>query len=200
MNNNINTVSFREDEAPVPDAHKGPKARKRFGIRLWRSERGASLIEFAFIMVPFFMLIFGIFEVGFVFWGIYDLENATEDAARHIRTGQIYSGGVDVDGFKTRLCNRVTVLGNCTTKIRIDVQSYDSFSQLNAPTPLDGDGNLQNNFTYSPGGPGQVVLVSAFYEWPLINAMTGVSLSNMANGNRLLRASVAFRNEPLPEN
>jgi Flp pilus assembly protein TadG len=200
MNNNVNTAPFQTSDVPLPDAHKCLKGVKRRGIRLWRSERCASLVEFAFIMVPFFMLIFGIFEVGFVFWGIYDLENATEDAARQIRTGQVYAGGVDVDGFKSRLCNRVTVLGNCTTKIRIDVQSYDSFSQLSSPTPLDGDGNLQNNFTYSPGGPGQVVLVSAFYEWPLINAMTGVSLSNMANGNRLLRASVAFRNEPFPEN
>ncbi|MEJ2227351.1 MAG: pilus assembly protein [Alphaproteobacteria bacterium] len=200
MNNNINTVSFQEGKASFPDAHDSPKGGKRRKMRLWRSERGATLIEFAFIMIPFFMLIFGIFEVGFVFWGIYDLENATEDAARQIRTGQVYAGGVDLDGFKSRVCSHVSVLGNCMTKIRIDVQSYDSFSQLTSPTALDGDGNLQNSFSYSPGGPGQVVLVSAFYEWPLINPMTGISLSNMANGNRLLRASVAFRNEPFPEN
>ncbi len=168
------------------------------GVR--RSERGATLIEFAMVVLPFFILLFGIFEVGFVFWGTYELENATEDAARLIRTGRVQSGGIDESGFKTEICNRVSLLANCTTKLRIDVQNFDNFASLTPPSPLDGAGNLkESGFTYAPGGAERTVLVTSFYEWPLINIISGVSLSNMASGNRLLRATVAFRNEPFPE-
>ena len=165
-----------------------------------RSEGGATLIEFSMVMLPFFILLFGIFEVGFVFWGTYELENATEDAARMIRTGQVHAGNIDEAGFKTQVCSRVSLLANCTTKLRVDVQNYDSFTSLNPPSPLDAQGALkEQGFSYLPGGPQKVVLVTSFYEWPLLNIISSMSLSNMASGNRLLRASAAFRNEPFPE-
>jgi Flp pilus assembly protein TadG len=168
-----------------------------------RSERGVTLVEFALVALPFFILLFGIFEVGFVFWGTYELENATEDAARLIRTGQVHAAGKDGDAsyFKTQICNRVSLLVDCTAKLRVEVQDYDSFTSLNPPSPLDGDHNLKGDdgFAYSPGGPERVVLVTSFYEWPLLNILSSMSLSNMASGNRLLRASAAFRNEPFPE-
>lgn len=165
-----------------------------------RSDRGAALVEFALVMVPFFFILFGIFEVGFVFWATYELENATSDAARLVRTGQAQSGNLTEDGFKAQICDRVSLLGNCTVKLRVDVQNYDSFSELTPPSALDAGGNLKDDgYTYAPGSAKRAVLVTSFYEWPLLNILSGVSLSNMANGNRLLRASVAFRNEPFPE-
>ncbi len=165
-----------------------------------RSERGVALIEFAMIALPFFILLFGIFEVGFVFWGTYELENATEDAARLIRTGQAQSGDIDEAGFKAQICSHVSLLVNCAAKLRVDVQNYDSFSSLTPPDPLDGDGSLkESGFSYAPGGAERAVLVTSFYEWPLLNIVSSLSLSNMASGNRLLRASAAFRNEPFPE-
>lgn len=181
-----------------------PKGSRRGMARLLRavrhSKRGATLIEFAMVMVPFFVLLFGIFEVGFVFWGTYELENATFDAARLIRTGQAQSGGIDEAGFKTQICSRVLLLANCNAKLRVDVQYYDSFASLDPPSPLDDDGNLKKDgFSYSPGGAEKMVLVTSFYEWPLLNIISGMSLSNMASGNRLLRAAAAFRNEPFPE-
>jgi hypothetical protein len=49
---------------------------------------------------------------------------------------------------------------------------------------------------------GQIVIVRAFYEWDLPaklpTAISGLSvrMSNMADGNLLLIATQAFRNEP----
>jgi hypothetical protein len=41
------------------------------------------------------------------------------------------------------------------------------------------------------------VVVRAFYEWGLMAKFPKqIGLGNMANGNRLLAATVAFRNEP----
>ena len=71
--------------------------------------------------------------------------------------------------------------------------------------PLDSSGNLKTGFSYAPGVGGDVVIVRAFYEWdllaklpimPIWNNQVDTRLSNMPNGNRLLIATVAFRNEP----
>jgi Flp pilus assembly protein TadG len=182
--------------------HRSPglSGRLRTLLGSMRDDRGVTLIEFALIMIPFFVIIFGILELGFVFWGTYELENATEDAARLIRTGQI-KGNSGAAAFKAQVCNRVAILTRCNEDLRLDVRSFRSFAEIQGSPaePLDRDGNLQNNFTFSPGGPRSIVLVSTFYRWPLINAITSFTLSNMAGGDRLLRASAAFRNEPFPE-
>ena len=46
--------------------------------------------------------------------------------------------------------------------------------------------------TYQPGGPGDIVVVRLFYQWPIYVSL----LSNMTGNNRLLVATSAFRNEP----
>jgi Flp pilus assembly protein TadG len=180
-----------------PAAGTMARACRLFSCNRTRSERGATLVEFAIIAVPFLLLIFGIMEVGFVFWGTYELENATEDAARQIRTGKVATNGIDADGFKALVCGHVSLLAQCSSRLRLDVRSFSSFGQIaaNQPAPLDAGGNLESNFTWNPGGPSSIVLVSTFYEWPLVNVLTSASLSNMGDGNRLLRASAAFKNE-----
>lgn len=178
---------------------KGLKALSRL-IGGKANERGVTLVEFALLAFPFFLLVFGILEVGFLFWSAYDLDNATEDAARQIRTGQIQAGTHSVDDFKALVCSRVTILSQCTTKLQVDVRSFNDYSdiQSNQPAPLDGDGELQTSFSWDTGGPGSIVLVSTFYQWPFFTGLTNFALSNMADGDRLLRSSAAFRNEPWP--
>jgi Flp pilus assembly protein TadG len=180
---------------PQPD----PKQVMSLLTRFRRCERGAVFLEFALVMIPFFILLFGIFEVGIMFWASYELENATADTARLIRTGQVYSGSIDENAFKQKVCEKVAILVNCASKLRINVESYSSFADMTPPNPLEGDGSLKTSMTYSPGGAKQVVLLTTFYEWPLLNMISSMSLSNMASGNRLLRSSAAFRNEPFPE-
>jgi len=172
---------------------------RRFARALIGGERGATMIEFAIVMIPFFVILFGIFEVALVFWGTYELENATEDAARQIRIGQIKGGGAAA--FRTEVCKHVVILSRCDEDLRIDVRSFTSFADIqNGPADaLDNDGNLNNNFAFNPGGPRSIVLVTTFYRWPLLNAISTYSLSNMAGGDRLLQASAAFRNEPFPQ-
>ena len=57
---------------------KTDRARLKLRIRAAvRGERGVSMLEFAFVALPLFMFIFGILEVGLIFWGTYELDNAT---------------------------------------------------------------------------------------------------------------------------
>jgi hypothetical protein len=81
----------------------------------------------------------------------------------------------------------------------MDVRTFATFGSMAAPQPLNAQGNLQDNFSYRLGGAQEIVLMSTYYEWPLLNIISSMSLGNMASGNRLLQASAAFQNEPFPE-
>src|SRR5664279_4600752 len=76
-------------------AEKMQSALRKLKIRLIkvrRNENGAALLEFAIIAVPFLGLIFGMLEVGLIFWAGYELDNATLTASRLIKTGQAQKG------------------------------------------------------------------------------------------------------------
>ncbi len=174
--------------------------RLRSQIRsFWRDSKGASFFEFAIIAAPLFLLFFGIIEVGLIFWGTFELENATDDAARLVRTGQAQNAGMDANALKAKICSEVVILSNCTSKIQLNIQTFlGGFGTMTAPNPIDGNGNLLTTFNGDPSqaGAGQDVLLTAYYEWPLIDPLTRAVLSNLADGNCLLRAAAVFRTEP----
>ena len=113
-------------------------------------------------------------------------------------TGQAQTGNFQMADFKNAVCARVYGLFNCATGIYINVQTYSSFGAITYTPPLDNNGNLvTSNFTYQPGGPGDIVVVQLFYKWPIyVSLMNLNKLSNMSGNNRLLVATAAFRNEP----
>jgi len=168
-------------------------------VRIARDESGATIVEFALVAVPFFLLIFAILEIGLALWATFELENATEEAGRLIRTGQVFDQSISEGQLRTRICDRTTILFDCEAKLRLDVRSNQNFGGLTAPAALDADDNLKEDFTYSPGGSNSAVLITSFYEWPLINLISEAGFGNMGSGNRLLRASSVFRSEPFPE-
>ena len=57
---------------------------------------------------------------------------------------------------------------DCVSGIYIDVQSYSSFSSVNVTNPIDASKNFTNPNNYSPGGPGDIVVVRLFYQWPIV--------------------------------
>jgi Flp pilus assembly protein TadG len=161
-----------------------------------RNSFGASALEFAMLATPFLLLLFGILAVGLVFAANMTLENAVEQGARLIRTGQAQSQGFDAGKFKSAVCKYLTGPLNCGG-LKLDVRSFSTFGSSDLTNPLDSNGNLKSAFNYEPGVGGQVIVVRAFYEWDLLAALPqAIRLSNMSNGNRLLIATAAFRNEP----
>ncbi len=153
------------------------------------------MLEFAIIAVPFFVLIFGIFKVGFVAWGTYELENATEDAARLVRVGDEKASSETA--LRGVICGRVAMLRDCASKLRVNLRTFGTFDAVTPPNPLDSDGNLKASLTFAPAGPQAIVLLTTYYEWPLINFATAYSIGNMAGGDsRLLQAASVFRSEP----
>jgi Flp pilus assembly protein TadG len=166
--------------------------------QLVEREDGAAAVEFAIVAAPFLALVFAIIETAVVFFAGQTLETAIADASRLILTGQAQQQNFDGQAFKQAVCQRIFGLFDCQNGIKVDVRKYSSFGGGDLSKPLDAQGNLQGNFgnNYQPGGPGEIVIVRAIYEWPVYVQLLGFNLADMNNGKRLIMATAAFRNEP----
>jgi hypothetical protein len=112
-----------------------------------------------------------------------------------IMTGQAQTAAYTQAQFKTYVCGQIPALFSCPN-VYVDVQSYPAFANVNISSQIDGSNNFVNNMQYSPGGPGDIVVVRLFYQWPLFVTGLGYNISNLSGSHRLLVASAAFRNEP----
>jgi len=164
--------------------------------RFIRQQEGSAAVEFGMVAAPFLALIFAIMETAIVFFAGQTLETAVADSGRLIMTGQAQTQGFDGGAFKNAVCARIFGLFDCQAGVYIDVKTFTSFAAVSMPSPVDANGNFQNNFGYAPGGPGDIVVVRLFYQWPVYVSLLGFNLQNMSGGKRLLIATAAFRNEP----
>ena len=166
----------------------------RLARRFAKKEDGAAAVEFALVALPFLAMVFAIMETALVFFAGQTLETAAADSARLIMTGQAQTQGFNQAKFKEEVCKRVFGLFNCAAGMQIDVRTYASFADVDSSKPVDANGNLKSNFTYNPGGPGQIVVVRLMYQFPVYVPQLG--LADLAGGKRLIMATAAFRNEP----
>jgi Flp pilus assembly protein TadG len=164
--------------------------------RFRRNRQGAAALEFAIVAPIFLVLLFAILETALMFFASQVLETVTQQSARMILTGQAQNANYTQQNFQTYVCSQIPALFNCNN-ISVDVQSYNSFSQVTFPNQIDANGNfISNNLGYNPGGANCTVVVRVFYPWQLFVTGLGYNISNLANNQRLLTASAAFRNEP----
>jgi Flp pilus assembly protein TadG len=162
--------------------------------RFVRQRDGAAAVEFGLVAAPFIALMFAIIETAFVFFAGQTMETAVADSARLIMTGQAQTQNFDAAAFKTAVCARLNAMFDCNGGIVVDVQKFSSFSSVTNSSPIDANGNFTLTPGYNPGGPGDIVLVRLFYQWPVYVSILG--LSNINGGKHLLSATAAFRNEP----
>lgn len=167
-----------------------------FLSRLKKERAGSAAVEFALVATPFFLLLFAVFDISMIFVASTTLENGIVAAARAIRTGQAQAANMTVQQFRTMVCNDISMLLACDSRLGLDVRTYTGFGNVQFPAALDNNGNMVGNLQFNPGVAGDIVVVRAFYTWPIMSPALTQSFSNMAGGKRLLEASIAFRNEP----
>jgi Flp pilus assembly protein TadG len=175
----------------------------RKGMRgLRRDEKGVTAIEFGMVALPFFMFMFGIINTGLLYFTTFTMENATEGAARSIRTGQAKTANWTKDQFKAEVCKRTPSFVDCPGKVRVDVQIVANGTD---PTPATGTSTTGSTTTMKtdaqmnyPGAftGGDIVMVTTFYQWDLAKALPFLKFQGLTDGSKLIRASVAFKNEP----
>lgn len=178
------------------------KAGSWFGSRFaaWRKDiAGVTAIEFAMVVTPFLMLLFGIIAVGLYFFTTFTLEHAVEQASRLLRTGQAQTSAMTTDQFKAEVCSRAPGFVDCAGKLRVSVQKFNEWTQITpATTPkcLDAGGNLTTATTYNAPVAGEIALVWVCYEWDLASKIPYLHMGNMGSGARLIQVATTFRVEP----
>ena len=172
--------------------------------RFRRNRDGSTAVEFAMVGIPFFMLIFGILEIGIVFLAMQMMDNAVQDTAHLIKTGQAQTDGISKAEFKEAVCAGLPGFmsgGAGCERLYVDVQKFNTFADINNvnTTIVNGDGEINDDTGYDVGNSGEIVLVRAYYAWPMITNVIKESFADLADGSRLLMSAAAFRNEPFPE-
>ena len=171
--------------------------------RIAASESGATAVEFGLVAAPFLALLVALLQTAMVFFAGRVLDEITDQASRYIMTGQAQSANMTQAGFKNYLCTGTNTTGlvsslfSCSN-FMINVQNYSSFSSASTTTPTltFNNGNVSNTWSWSPGNPGDIVVVQVMYQWPIVLGPLGFNLSNLSNGKRLLVSTAVFKNEP----
>lgn len=196
---------------PASDVSTPPNS---FLRRFRRDHSGSTAVEFALIAVPFFALLFAIFETALVFFAGQTLETAIQEAGRKVFTHQLQDSGLSTaqqkSQFMTDVCGLAIVLMNCTVgggpgQVDVDVKYYPAGTAITITDPIDAGGNYDSSgfgFTLPPGGSTGTVVVRGYYQWPLIVTGLGYNIANInrggSNKKRLLSATMAFHVEPGP--
>lgn len=131
--------------------------------KLWRNEKGASIVEFAIVLPLFLVLIFGIIEFGIIMYNKAMITNASREGARH---GIMYTKDPLSDAeLETEVEERVTdklgtslisLGGPATFTIDVDKKTEDGVKYLEVAVgypynflllpELKFGGNLSNPF------------------------------------------------------
>lgn len=145
----------------------------------FRSEEGASLVEFALTSLVFFFLLFAVFDFGHLFFVEMDVQNALQEAARYGSTGNHLPDPKNAGQSLSRVTSIINTLENDAFGVNI---SNIQVSSLNG-----GSG--------SAGGPGDMMTVSTTVSMTM---MTPLIAQLFPNGQLTYVASVTIMNEPFP--
>ena len=181
------------------------------------ANKGSVAIEFAMVAPVFLLILMATIESGVIFFAQTTLQNAVNDAARLVKTGQTSCfstnaggacQGITADEFRQQICDEVILLLHTCNKdaagdsdLQFDVSAYSAgFGSVSNSSPLDAGGDLPNLTNFNTGTACDVVLVRAFYRWPIITPGLNFLLSNMKGSYHLLATAAAFRSEPYVNN
>jgi Flp pilus assembly protein TadG len=164
--------------------------------RFCSATAGATAVEFALLLAPFIALTFAILQTGIIFFAGQALETIAAKSSRFVLTGQAQMQGWSASDFKTQACALVTGLFNCQSGVYVDVENYSSFAAANMAMPITNGTFNSGSLGFNPGGPGDVVVLRLYYQYPVFVQLLGFSLSNLNGGYNLLAATAVFKNEP----
>ena len=103
--------------------------------RLWgrfaRDRSGVAAVEFAFVGLPFILILYAIIETGLILTGNFLLERGSEQVGRLVLTGQLQGQEKppSKEEFKAMICDQIAPFLKCD-RLKVDLRSYDEFSSM----------------------------------------------------------------------
>jgi Flp pilus assembly protein TadG len=167
--------------------------------RFARDENGVTVVEFGLLALPFFTIILAIVQTAFMFLATQVLDSALEDASRKVRTGEAAS--YDLEDFRNEMCPYTFNMLDCS-KILLKSQVISDFASVDLTPSIETCDsttctlNEAQPTDFDPGTGRCVMLVSAYYRYPLIVVLPYFNLKNQPDNYRLISAVRVFRNEP----
>ena len=165
--------------------------------RFVRHRKATTSVEFGLLAAPFLALSFATLQTAIIFFAGQALETAAATSSRLILTGQAQTQGWTAAQFKQQVCSTITGLFNCQSGVYVDVETYSTFAAANLGMPVI-NGNFQTSaMGYNPGGPGDIVVVRLYYQYPVYMNLLGFSLSDLNGGYNLLAATASLQKRTL---
>jgi len=176
---------------------------KQFGMvrRLLEKlgERGGAAIEFAIVGSSFMVMFLAAFEFGYMLFIQSVLDNATYDAARLIRTGQVQATSNPQTTFQNLLCNDVGSLISCGSLI-YQAQVYANWgaaqTAVNTPPSRNTQTGAYNTLGFSSGAASEILVVTVTYNYPYFTPWIGSLAGAGGFSTAFLMSTVVFQNEP----
>ncbi|WP_312164795.1 TadE/TadG family type IV pilus assembly protein [Phenylobacterium sp.] len=179
--------------------------------RFVRSRRGATAVEFALISIPLMTLMFGVLELAMILLVSATLDTATDFAARNIRTGVFQEGASGAPrtqaGFRQLVCVNMSWLQPMCSlaapepgeadpnPLFVETRTYADYAAAGAQARRDPTTFDPQNTDWCPGNPGDIVVVTAYFKWPIVTPLIRPLFQNYAGG-RMITSTRLFRNEP----
>ena len=160
--------------------------------------RGTAATEFAFVITPLAAIMIAILETSLVFFAQQTLETTAEKSVRQLITGTAQKAALSQSAFRTSVCNNLPRFMDCA-KLMVDVRTVNSFSGANVTAPtltFNAGGNVTNSWSYNPGTPGSITVVTIIYIWSVQNGPLSFDLSTLSSNRRSLYATSVFKVEP----
>ena len=173
--------------------------RRSVFARLRADQRGAALLEFAFVAPMLLALLLAIVDTSLQFFAQQNLESVNEKAARLLLTGQAKTNNWSESDFKTQVCNRLPSFMQCAKTI-VEVRrasSFDSIDTTRSTITVDATGKPTGGSGYNYGTAGDIVMVRISYLWPIKFAPFdfGSTYVNYG-GRRLMVSTTVIKTEP----
>lgn len=162
------------------------------------AQRGQSLVEFALVMMPLFIIILGVIQFGFIFNAYVTITNATREGAR-LGTVYVFEPGLSKAQNDLKRNNKIKerVLGsmNLLTKTAPNFATSTTWTQTGSTSPVtftNGDLIVEYSNPITAANPtgvpetdarvGQQIRVRAQYHQDLIIPLIAQLLPRDANG------------------
>ncbi len=189
---------------------------RRFSLRRFFSRRnlasnqcGATILEMAYVLPVFLLLIMGIMEFSLRFFADVVLQSGIQEASRFGAVGKELAGSSREDTIRQIILENSYGLFE-SSQLTLTYKVYDSFDNIDKPEPFnDSNRNGRYDFgeTYTDtngngrwdpdqgstglGSGNDVVLYEASHPWDAISPIMEPFL-----GNTKVSARIAVRNEP----
>lgn len=170
---------------------------RRNRIKHRSSDSGQSLVEFALVLTPLFLILLGIIQFGFIFNTYVTMTNAARDAAR---LGTIYLYDSDFSKSQNDLLRNEAIKSALTTSMNMLTKTSPNFATgtwtQTGTTFTSGDVVITyavpSGVTDTDARVGQEVTVRATYHQDLIIPLVSAFLPKDANGRMSLVGEVTM--------